>query len=256
MQTGAITSHIDVAQLVLYAFWIFLFGLIVYVRKEDKREGYPLESPSNPRNLREGFPAMPKPKTFLLHNGEKVSKPDYSTERRSIALKPSAPFSGSPYDPTGNPLEDGVGPASYSARMDVPDHSLDGGPKIVPLRVAPDFGVADFGPDPRGWDVVGCDGFVGGTVSEVWIDRSEPQVRYFEVAVKDAARTALLPITVCRFNDLRRAVLVNSICGDEFAGVPGIANPDQVTLLEEDKICAYYAGGNLYSLPDRMGPLL
>ena len=28
--------------LALYAFWIFFAGLIFYLRKEDKREGYPL----------------------------------------------------------------------------------------------------------------------------------------------------------------------------------------------------------------------
>ena len=40
MQTGAITGYIDVAQLVLYAFWFFFAGLIWYLRREDKREGY------------------------------------------------------------------------------------------------------------------------------------------------------------------------------------------------------------------------
>ena len=30
MQTGAITPYIDVAQLVLYMFWSFFFGLIYY----------------------------------------------------------------------------------------------------------------------------------------------------------------------------------------------------------------------------------
>ena len=44
MPTGAITQYIDVAQLTLYAFWIFFALLIVYLRREDKREGYPLES--------------------------------------------------------------------------------------------------------------------------------------------------------------------------------------------------------------------
>ena len=29
METGAITSYIDVAQVVLYAFWIFFAGLIL-----------------------------------------------------------------------------------------------------------------------------------------------------------------------------------------------------------------------------------
>ena len=44
MDTGSITGYVDVAQLVLYAFWIFFFGLIIYLRREDKREGYPLGS--------------------------------------------------------------------------------------------------------------------------------------------------------------------------------------------------------------------
>ncbi|MGL6181385.1 MAG: photosynthetic reaction center subunit H, partial [Aestuariivirga sp.] len=41
---AAITQYIDVAQIVLYLFWAFLAALIFYVRREDKREGYPLES--------------------------------------------------------------------------------------------------------------------------------------------------------------------------------------------------------------------
>ena len=49
MQTGAITSHIDVAQVALYAFWIFFAGLIFYLRSEDKREGYPLQSDRSDR---------------------------------------------------------------------------------------------------------------------------------------------------------------------------------------------------------------
>ena len=40
---GAI-GNLDVAQIVLYAFWLFFFGLLFYLRREDRREGYPLES--------------------------------------------------------------------------------------------------------------------------------------------------------------------------------------------------------------------
>ena len=32
MTTGAITGYIDVAQLVLYAFWIFFIGRVIYLR--------------------------------------------------------------------------------------------------------------------------------------------------------------------------------------------------------------------------------
>lgn len=43
METGAITGYIDVAQVVLYIFWAFFFGLVIYLLRENKREGYPLE---------------------------------------------------------------------------------------------------------------------------------------------------------------------------------------------------------------------
>ena len=59
MESGAITSYIDVAQVTLYAFWAFFAGLILYLRREDKREGYPLESERSSRVRVEGFPAMP-----------------------------------------------------------------------------------------------------------------------------------------------------------------------------------------------------
>ncbi len=41
MQDGA---YLDVAQVTLYVFWIFFGCLIYYLRREDKREGYPLDS--------------------------------------------------------------------------------------------------------------------------------------------------------------------------------------------------------------------
>ena len=38
--------------------------------------------------------------------------------------------------------------------------------------------------------------------------------------------------------------------------VPAIANPNEVTKREEDRIVGYYAGGTLYATPSRMGPVL
>jgi photosynthetic reaction center H subunit len=49
---------------------------------------------------------------------------------------------------------------------------------------------------------------------------------------------------------------VHAILAEQFANVPKTRNPDQVTLLEEEKIMAYYGGGLLYATPDRMEPLL
>ncbi len=37
-----ITDYFDVAQMVLYLFWIFFFSLIIYLQRESNREGLPL----------------------------------------------------------------------------------------------------------------------------------------------------------------------------------------------------------------------
>ncbi|MEO1136842.1 MAG: hypothetical protein AAFW68_09570, partial [Pseudomonadota bacterium] len=36
-------SGIDLVDISLWAFTLFFFGLIFYLRREDRREGYPLE---------------------------------------------------------------------------------------------------------------------------------------------------------------------------------------------------------------------
>jgi photosynthetic reaction center H subunit len=104
-------------------------------------------------------------------------------------------------------------------------------------------------------EVFGADRELGGTVSDIWVDRAEPQIRYLEVTTP-AARRVLLPITFAKISGSKRRVTVKSILGSQFATVPALANPDQVTLLEEDKITAYYAGGTLYATPARAEPFL
>ncbi|HVN98756.1 MAG TPA: photosynthetic reaction center subunit H [Steroidobacteraceae bacterium] len=256
MKVGAITDYIDVAQIVLYVFWIFFFGLIVYLRREDKREGYPLDSDrANPRTPIQGFPRMPGPKTYRLPNGGEVTVPR-AEPARDLAARPYEPWPGAPLEPTGNPMADGVGPAAYAQRANEPDLTIDGHPRIVPMRVASEFAIESRDPDPRGMDVVGGDGSKAGTVHDVWVDRAEPQIRYLEVAVGESGRRALVPIALARIDGLRRRVQVRSILGGQFATVPGLGNPDQVTRLEEDRISAYYAGGTLYAEPARLGPVL
>jgi photosynthetic reaction center H subunit len=258
MNTGAVTGYFDVAQIVLYAFWIFFAGLIIYLRKEDKREGYPLESDRSDRSggriKVQGFPAMPAAKTFHLADGSVVTAPRAERDSRRILARPASSHLGAPLFPDGNAMLDGVGPAAYAERANTPDHTIDGRPMIVPLRAAPGFTVSAQDPDPRGMMVYGADGRTGGVVHELWVDRAEPQIRYLEVDTGE--RRVLLPITFAKIDGARRRVMVRSILGSQFATVPRLAASDQVTRREEDQIGAYYASGNLYATPTRSEPLL
>lgn len=255
MKTGAITAYIDIAQIALYAFWIFFAGLIIYLRKEDKREGYPLESDRSGRIKVQGFPAMPKPKTFRLADGTSVQAPRHEQDKRPILARPNGGYLGAPLLPTADPMLNAIGPAAYAERATHPDVTIDGLPLIAPIRVAGEFTVSPRDPDPRGMAVYGADRQRGGTVVDLWIDRAEPQIRYLEVDT-GAARRVLLPINFAKIDESRRQVNVKSILGAQFATVPTISSPDQITRREEDQIMAYYAGGCLYATPARSEPLL
>lgn len=252
MESGAITGYMDVAQLVLYAFWIFFAGLIYYLHRENKREGYPLESERSSQIAVQGFPAAPRPKTFLLADGQRVTVPRPEPQQ-SLAAVRTGRHLGAGLQPTGNALLDGVGPGAYAMRADVPDRTVDGTDRLVPLRMAAGFGVAERDVDPRGLTVYGCDGSRGGTVTDLWVDRAEMLFRYLEVDV-GGPRTVLLPMT---FAVIRaRGVHVDAIRGDQFAEVPQTRDADRVTLLEEERITACYGAGTLYATAARAEPLL
>jgi photosynthetic reaction center H subunit len=261
MYSGHITSYIDFAQLALYAFWIFFIGLVLYLRREDKREGYPLESDWSERSPRirlQGYPALPKPKTFRLAHGHNATVPRVENDTRELKAKPVGKWPGAPLQPTGNPMVDGVGPGSYSMRADEPDLTADGHVKIVPLRAAPAFYLEQRDPDPRGMKVVGADGLVGGEVRDVWVDQSEYMLRYMEIETTPAngSRIVLVPWNYTKIDGGRRRVTVVSVNAKHFADVPGLKSPETITMLEEEKLVAYYAAGYLYATPDRLGPLM
>ncbi len=258
MEIGSIIGNFDVAQVTLYAFWIFFAGLIIYLRREDKREGYPLETDLPDRVVAEGFPSVPKPKVFKLSDGTKRLAPRPEPPAPEIKAKPVEPWLGAPLVPTGNPMLDAVGPASYAMREDVVDRILDGEPKVSPLRVASEFYVAVQDKDPRGVNVIAADKRVAGTVFDLWIDRSEPQIRYIEVELVEDGKRVLLPIGFARIisNPWQHHVKVVAILAEQFADVPGTKNPDEVTRLEEDRISAYFASGHLYAKPARQEPFL
>lgn len=254
MGTGAITQSVDVAQLVLYLFWIFFAGLIYYLVRENHREGYPMETERADQPLVTGWP-IPTPKTYLLPHGGEALIPNGAADPHTFRAEPAHGYIGAPLVPLGDPMTAEVGPGAYARRADVPDPDPEGHPKIVPLRGASEYGVSIKDVDPRGLPVIGADGVVGGTVRDLWVDRVEYLFRYIEVETQgpSGTRHVLLPMTFARVK--RNGVHVSSILGSQFAMAPAPLRDDRVTLLEEERICAYYAAGTLYAEPGRAEPL-
>jgi photosynthetic reaction center H subunit len=163
---------------------------------------------------------------------------------------------GAPLEPVGNPLTAGIGPGSWNEqRADRPDMTVRNLPKIVPMRVAPEFSVAHEDPDPRGMTVKGMDGVVAGKVVDLWCDRSEPQLRYLEIELAGGGRR-LLPVPFVRVPRPATHVQVHVLKGADFPGIPQTRQADLITLREEDQISAYFGAGSLYNSDLRYGPLM
>ena len=254
--TGTFFAEFDLASLAIWLFWAFFALLIFYIQRENMREGYPMENDDGTEAANQGSFPLPEPKTFKLPHGRgEVSLPDGAREARDVALRQTNVANGFPLEPTGDPMVDGVGPAAWAPRRDVPELDGKGHPKIVPMAGTEHFHVA-AGRDPRGLPVMAGDEAIVGKIIDMWIDEPEQLVRYLEVELdpQHGEGTRLLPMTMARIHSDR--VAVRSIFGTHFNGVPRNASGRQVTMLEEEKISAYYAGGLLYASKDRQEPLL
>lgn len=254
MGTGAITSYVDVAQLVLYAFWIFFFSLCVWLVRENRREGYPLETWDG--RSAEGWVPMPEPKTYLLADGTEVQAPRPVPPARPLKADRLHGSEGTAIEPVGNPLLAGVGPGVWNERSDKPLTDFHGDIAIRPLSYFTDFSVSDKDPDPRGMTVYDAEGDPAGTVRDLWLDHTEMMFRYLEVEVPagGGTRRVLLPVTFARIT--RDRVDVRALLASQFADIPGTKSADSVTLLEEERITAYYGAGTLYATPARAEPLV
>lgn len=244
----------DLASLTLWLFWIFFALLIYYLQTENMREGYPLETDDGVAAPNQGPFPLPKAKTFNLRDGRGPKTiPDNLPEAREVALERTGPGLGFPLEPTGDPMVDGVGPASWAPRRDEPELDAHGHAKIELMSALPDFRIS-AGRDPRGLPVVGGDGIKTGEVVDIWVDVPEQMIRYLQVRLDDGSGDRVLPFTMARiwFGEIR----VHSLYAAQFTGVPQTKTPGRITLLEEDKISAFYAGGTLYADPARQDPQL
>ncbi len=256
---GEFVKGVDLVDVCLWAFTILFLALIFYLQRESAREGYPSEDDMSGRTEKPGMFFFPPKKEFKLPHGRGTKSFSYGpADKRDHALKRTAPWAGSPFEPTGNPMLAGVGPGSFAERDDVTDLTDDGRDRITPFRLNAGYTVPPQDFDPRGHPVVGADGVVGGTVVDLWVDRSEAVIRYFEVDVDNDGTSSrvLVPVPFCVLSKARQRVTVDAILGAQFRHVPKTKSPDQVTRLEEDMISAYYGAGKLYATPKRAEPLL
>lgn len=253
MEFGGFTKSFDVAQLVLYVFWAFFAGIVYYLQREQHREGYPMD-PGRPNGpITTGWPLV-KPKTYKMRHGPDMVAPDLQRPDGDYSFEPGNRWSGGNIVPKGDPLLAGVGPGGWAMRADVPDLTYEGTPKIVPLRVATDYNVAKQNVDPRGMQVLCADKQSAGEVSDMWVDQGESIFRYIEVTLKDSGNRVLIPMNFARIN--KKGVHVNALMSHQFANVPKTRSPEQITLLEEEKIMGYFGAGLLYAHPGRLDPLL
>lgn len=245
-------GDVDLALLSIWAFWLFFALLVYYLQTENMREGYPLETDDGEPASNQGLFALPDDKTFKLRDGRgEVTVPSgQRPDRSDLALARTAESEGFPHMPTGDPMADGVGPAAWANRRDVPELDGHGHNKIAPMSGRDDVIVA-AGYDPRGLPVLGGDDNIAGTVSDIWYDVPESLIRYLEIELKDGGGMRLVPITMAKVKS--KFVIVRSLTSTSFAGVPTTKSPTEVTLLEEDKICAFYCGGTMYDVNGSKG---
>ncbi len=248
-------GNVDLASVAIWLFWIFFAGLIIYLQTENQREGYPLEDDEGGSAGFSLFPT-PKPKTFKMPHGRAdVVMPSAANEeahrRHDLALARTSHTAGSPYEPTGDPMVDGVGPAAWAPRADVPELDGHGHVKIQRLSALPDFAIS-AGYDPRGLPVGSADKKKAGVVSDIWVDVPEQMIRYLEVTLTDGG-TRLIPMTMCKVKSDH--VKVRSLHLEHFAGIPQAKASGEITLLEEEKVTAWYAGATFYGTPARSDTL-
>ncbi len=244
---GIIASDLDGVQFLLVAFFIGFFYLIYYLRREDKREGYPLRDISPTNEPIEGFPEMPPVKTYRKLQGGETQMP-HRYEPSRVRARRILRFPGAPLVPVGEAMQAEVGPGAYPMREDEPLVSYRM-PQLVPLRHAPEWKVVQGDPDPRGMPVYDPRHTRVGIVVDLWADRGVKILRYLEVELLPelGGRHVLMPVYHADFYPRAGWIRAVSLLAPDFANVPALANPDEITAREEDRINAYFASGYMFS---------
>lgn len=252
---GYVVGSIDVAALTFYAFVLFFIALVFYLRREDRREGYPLEDELTGVVETPGGPlSTASTKSFLLPFDQGiVTAPTQGREPVEVAgAQRRENFGGAPYSPTGSGLPIGVGPGAFAERARRPDVDAHNRPRIVPMGAAEGISVAANDADPRGMAVYGADGLKAGTVTDLWIDRAEHVIRYLQIETGTGGVLAPMAMAVVR----RSGVTIDAINAADFAGAPRPSADGTITRYDEERVVGYFGAGYLYANEARQEPWL
>ena len=244
----------DGAMVCVVLFVLFFVVLVLYLRIQDKREGYPAIGVDDDGNLQpeRNWLPMPWKKRFRRpHDRPPVETPKRGPLRPEPETHSARAVGGKPIVPARDGLIEGLGPAAWQEREALPRPGADGKPKLVRLSEHPDYFVAPGDPDPRGWAVLGTDGERAGTIVDLWFDRTEFNLRYFEVELEPGGRTGerrafTLPLFFTDLNRRKEVVRVPHFSAARLADAPARGEPDKITRLDEDRVNAFFAGGPFY----------
>ena len=248
MIRGAI-GNLDVAQIVLYAFFAFFTALIWYLRREDRREGYPLESEAARRVQGARLSADPVAEDLPSRRGGVAQRPDYAARRSPVKAAKVEPWPGAPLQPTRR----------SDARRGRPRRLQRNAPSR-PLQDdawrGSDFAAAHSAisrsrrwRNPIGFSVVGADHTSVGVDQSMFGSIAPKSHRALSTKCSSPApsRRVLLPVYFAASSRSAAASWSRRCSPNSSSNVPALGTPDRVTMLEEDRIAAYYGAGTLYA---------
>ncbi len=246
MPFGSITSHIDAAETAVWIFFIGFAIVVYFLRKMDKREGYPMKaSPFDPTPLL-GFPPPAEPTAFRMMEGGETVAPHHEPEPPTTAV-PFDRFDGTPLVPTGDLLTTPLGPGAWTMRREEPLVTETGESMLQPMRLLPEWSVLHGDLDLRGRPVLDRRFFRAGIVRDLWIDRSAKMIRLFEVTLDEPAqRSVLVPIWHTDIRQHDREIRVTALLAAQFGGIPRPEHPDELGAREHARIDAYFAAAHFY----------
>lgn len=249
-----LTQHIDLAQIAFWVFFLLFLGMVWFLRRNDKREGYPMYASPFTRQRLLGFPLPPPPHTYVLNEGGRTDTP-HLYQQAGPRAEPFRRFDGTPYTPVGNPLTACLGPGAWVMRRDEPMMTEKHEPVLKPLRELDDWTIAAGETDPRGMTVFDWRWRGVGRVHDIWVDRAIRIIRLLEIDLDGGGRV-LTPIYHTNINEKRREVRVTALQAHQFPGIPMPAQDNLITAREDERLNAYFAAGRFYRQSDLTDPQL